>query len=183
MVITIDTNILLWGLRGVSKAGQEDMIVRAKAFFEDQRDRGTFIVLTSECVAEYLVGEDKADRRKTQMDDLQAKFMIIPYDTKAAAIAAEIRSDKTFIQSLKDDVGITRTCIKSDIVIAATAKAFRKSGVDIIYSNDCGLRKIAEKCGISARDLPTIEELTLKLQPTGVTHSREITGNLFGDDE
>lgn|GEM_PF-1544806 len=168
MVITIDTNILLWGLRGVSKAGQEDMVVRAKAFFQYLHDRGAVIVLASECVAEYLVGEEEPVRREQQMADLKEQFVIIPYDIKAAGIAAQIRSDKTFLQSLKGDIGATRTCIKSDTVIAATAKAFRKNGVDELYSNDDTLRKIATKCGLSAKDLPSLDDMATRTNPIAI---------------
>lgn len=176
MVITVDTNFLIWGVRCVSTVGQEDMIVRAQAFFSWVDERRHELVLTSECVAEYLVGGTELER-KEQLIELSSKFKICPFDAKAAVIAAELRSDREFINSLKDDAGKTRVCIKSDINIVATAKAH---GVERVYSADRDLRKVAAKCQLSAMDIPRPTELDSSLP----TEGRETQKSLqFPNDE
>lgn len=184
MVITVDTNFLIWGLRGVSSVGQEGMVPPAKEFFEWVVRSGHKLVLTSECVAEYLVGGTD-ESRKRQLSELRSRFMILTYDAKAAAIAAELRSDPDFIASLKGDELKTKVCIKSDIVIVATSRAYGDKGVDRIYSNDVGLRNVAMRCGIAASPLPTVEEMAPLPTPSKSLPEKrkEKSGNLFPDED
>ena len=183
MLVTFDTNLLIWGVRGVSSEGQEEMIVRAKALIDWLDKHDDRLVLTSVCIGEYLIGNDP-EKRKLELFALQEKHMIYPYDANAAAIVAELRSDYDFLYALKADARKTRVAIKADIEIVATAKAFR---IECIYSNDATLRKIAAKCGLSARDVPSLEEITSWLSapvsPTLEPTARFRARSLFDDDE
>ena len=183
MLVTIDTNLLIWGVRGISSVGQEEMILRAKALIDWLDNRNDRLVLTSVCVGEYLIGNDP-EKRKQELSALQEKHMIYPYDANAAVIAAELRSDDDFLRSLKTDADKTRVAIKADIEIVATAKAFQ---IERIYSNDAILRKIAARCGLSAQDVPSLAEfaswLSATVSPALEPVERYRTRLLFDDDE
>lgn len=155
MKISIDTNILIWGVRQVSDAGQEEMIPRATAFLEWIDRQGHELVLTTQVVAEYLVGGTEK-KRNSQYEVLAAEFKIYPLDDLAARIAAGVRSDKDFVKAMKRD-GKTRACINADIAIVATAKAH---SVDVFYPNDNDLRNAVKRCGLLANDLPTTAQLS-----------------------
>lgn len=174
MKISIDTNILIWGVRQIADVGQEEMIPRATAFIEWIDRQGHTLVLTSQSVAEFLVGGSEAERA-AQFHALGTHFQICPFDTLAARIAADIRSDKDFVDSLHRD-GKTRACIKADIAIVATAKAH---DVDKIFSNDAKLRSAAKKCGLPAADIPTLQELTTVEAVSPPSRTRE----LFPEEE
>lgn len=172
MVITVDTNFLIWGVRCVATDGQEEMIPRATAFFNWVDENRHKLVLSSECLAEYLVGATGVEK-VAQLTALQEKFIILPYDAKAAAIAADLRSDKDFIKS-QQAVGKTRVCIKSDIVVVATARAFGQKGVDRIYSSDPCVRHLATTCGMSAQDMPTVEQLQYNVSPSNRNMQKDL---------
>lgn len=181
MVITIDTNTLIWGLKKQSTQGQEDWIPRCARFLQWIDEHHHTLVLTSECVAEYLVSDGDTD---AELRTLSSKFQIYDYDVNAAVFAAEIRKDKDFVRSLKENFGKTHVCIKSDIVIVATAKAH---DVEKIYSNDEGVRKAAARCGLPASDIPTIDDMAPlpsipKAQPKEDKPTSPVR-TLFDDDE
>ena len=158
MLITVDTNLLIWGVRAVCTSGQEEMIPRSEAFLDWIDQENHKLALTATTVAEYLVGATAATR-ESELRILQARYPILPFDAKAAVIAGRLRDDKTFQQSLCNEYDKSRVVVKADIQIVATAKAH---GVNVVYSNDRGLRAIAKRCQLTSRDLPTVAEMTGK---------------------
>ena len=156
MAITVDTNILIWGVRGVSTLGQESRIPVCRRLFEWLQERDEIVVLTADCVEEYLVGGNP-DQISSELAILQERFIILDYNATCWLKSADIRSDAAFMKEYKEtDPQKTRTCIKSDIRIVATALAHR---VDKIYSDDKGVRAIAKRSGILVAGVPTIEEM------------------------
>ncbi len=88
--------------------------------------------------------------------------MVIPFDTRAALVSAEIRRDKAFVNALKEQQSTSRICIKSDIIIAGTAKAH---GVQRLYTDDQSLRACADRCKLSAMPIPLMSEMKLRKKP------------------
>jgi predicted nucleic acid-binding protein len=157
MVVTIDTNILIWGVRRIATPGQEDRIAQSQMFLNWLDKRNDQLVLTADVVSEYLVGDDDDDsRRDSELEALTRNYIVFPYDTKAARIAAKLRGDREFMKQLKEETKKTRVCIRCDIKIVATALAH---GVEQLFSNDEGVRKVAKKAKLPARDIPTIIEM------------------------
>lgn len=154
MLISIDTNILIWGVRAVSSDGQEEMIPRAKEFLSWIDRFGHHLAITTEALAEFLVGPDE-QARLDQFEVLTSEYAILNFDAHASLIASRIRSNAEFIAQMKQS-GKTKPAIKSDINIVATAKA---GGVEILYSHDDDHRKAGERCGLVVRKMPTVEEM------------------------
>lgn len=151
--VTVDTNILIWGVRGFATAGQEDKIGKARLFFEWLDRAKDELVLTAPAISEFLVGGTPESRAR-QMRELSDSFQILPFDAAAAETAAELRSDAEFISRLGVDTGKTRVCIKADIAIVATALAGK---VQQMFSDDRGLRAVATRGGLSCLEMPGTE--------------------------
>ncbi len=155
MLVTIDANVLIWGVRTTASAGDEHMIPRCVRFLEWLDECGHELVLTSQAVTEYLIGAT-VEERICELAELSSKYIILPYDVSAIEIAATLRSDKDFIKSLGDDALKSRVCVKADVIIVASAVA---GHVQRIYSRDAGVRALAIRAGLSPADIPTIADM------------------------
>ncbi|MBN2580250.1 MAG: type II toxin-antitoxin system VapC family toxin [Pirellulales bacterium] len=143
--------MMIWGVRGESTTGQEDLIHRAKTYIRFLSDKGHSILLPTPVIAEYLTPFNEENRQK-QLKIIQESFRIAPFDLYAAFIAAGIQSRKDLLKGIQSDYGKSRTEIKTDCFIVAIAKACR---VDKLISHDPGLRKLAEG-HVTAIDIPEI---------------------------
>lgn len=153
--VCLDNNILIWGVRGVATSGQEEMIQRAQAFFEDLDASDADILIPTVVVAEFLAGVPK-QQHLGLLDVLHRRFQVVPFDVRTAAIAAELWRDAAERNPhLKDQIrdafpGIERAKIKADLMILATALA---RGADVLYTHD-GPLKMAAGGRIEVRELP-----------------------------
>lgn len=179
MLVTLDANVLIWGVRATATPGDEHMVPRCVRFIEWLDECGHQLVLTSQAVTEYLIGAT-AEQRERDLEALTAKYIILPYDVPAIEIAAAIRSDKDFIKSLGDDAGKSRVCVKADVIIVATAKA---GGVGRIYSNDAGVRTLAARCGIPPSGIPTLVQMAPFGGESNPPPTRPAQGDLFDRDK
>nr|VFK66974.1 MAG: Predicted nucleic acid-binding protein, contains PIN domain [Candidatus Kentron sp. UNK]VFK72472.1 MAG: Predicted nucleic acid-binding protein, contains PIN domain [Candidatus Kentron sp. UNK] len=141
--ICIDTQLLIWGVQGHASAGQEEMVPRTKAFFEDCVKTKSSIMVPSVVVGEFLMGIEP-DNHAATIKRLQDSFILQPYDSLAAAVFAKLwqrRKESGLLGRIRtESLRATRSELKADCMIIATAIA-RK--VDIIYSHDVGLKKFA----------------------------------------
>jgi predicted nucleic acid-binding protein len=151
MIVCFDTMMMIWGVRGESTTGQEDLIHRAKSYIKFLSDHGHQILLPTPVIAEYLTPFDEEDRLK-QLKIIQESYRVAPFDLYAAFIAASIQSRRELLKGIQTDYGKSRTEIKTDCFIVAIAKARR---ADKLISHDPGLRKLAEG-HVSAIDIPEI---------------------------
>ena len=149
MLVTPDTMILVWGIRGARRPDRGEREERAAAFFERYDASGDELVLTTPVVAEYLVGLDD-DRRRRELEELAGAYRVLPFDLRVAGVAAKIRGDRAFLRGLNRDPLRSRVCLKADILIVATALAH---GVRQIVSEDAGVHAIARRCGLAVRGL------------------------------
>ena len=153
--VCLDNHILIWGVRGYATPGQEDRVERARDLFVELDESDAQVIVPSVVVAEFLAGVPRA-RHQDLLDVLNRRFQIPPFDTRTAALAAEIwREAATRNPHLKEQVqelfpGTEKAKIKADMMILATALV-RKA--DVLYTHDGPLRKVAEE-RIEVRDLP-----------------------------
>lgn len=148
-LVCFDTQIIIWGLKEEATDGQEVNIDKAKYLIDTCEKDGVDIIVPSIVVAELLCALDPSlhnDFRK----QMHRRFIVPPFDTQAALHFAKIWREK---YQFKDEYGISRTKMKADFMITATAIA---RGAKCIYSEDIKLKKFAQDY-IDVRPLPIIE--------------------------
>ena len=153
--VCLDNHILIWGIRGVSTPGQEGMISRTQALFEDLDESDADVMVPAVVVSEFLAGVPKP-QHPGLLEVLNRRFQLPPFDVRTAAVAAELWRDAAERNPhLRDLVreafpGTEKAKIKADMMILATALV-RKA--DVLYTHDGPLRAIADGL-IEARNLP-----------------------------
>lgn len=151
-MVTFDTQSLIWGVQKVATPGQEHMIDWTARLIEDIKGRVQFVI-TAVALGEYLTRFNEAERQ-AQLSVVHRDFMVLPYDARAASIAADL-----WRQRHQPDVTSVRNVIKADIAILATAIA---GGAQTIYSHDKQLRSLASVSGeIIAKKIPDPDANTL----------------------
>ena len=150
MLVAVDTQVLIWGVRQIATPGQERRVGPAVALIESLIERGDTVALAAPAVAEFLVGEP-VERHAAVLAALSARFPILPFDVRAVSLAAALRHDDDFLRRMKESFSRKRVVLKADIQIVAVAKA---AGVGRIYSEDAGLRAVANRAGLPASPVP-----------------------------
>lgn len=151
-IICFDTNMMIWGVRGMASTGQEEMVVRAKRYLEFLEKNKQRVIIPAPVFAEYLVfcgGEE----REQQETELERQFRVMPYDYRAAKIAARISHDRARIQAIQEEFGKACEAISIDTQIVAIAAANK---ADVLIAHDGALRKLAEGI-VTAVDIPSVE--------------------------
>lgn len=141
--VCVDNHVLLWGIREVATAGQEDMIPRTKRFLEDCKHQGIRILVPSIVLAELLTAIDVRHHALTT-NLLQQSFPVPAFDAAASQVFAKLwqqRKDNGVLEKLKTELGALRQELKADCMIVATALVQK---AEAIYSHDEKLRKFAE---------------------------------------
>ena len=77
--VCLDNNILIWGIRGISTPGQEGMISRTQALFEDLDASDAHIMVPAVVVSEFLTGVPKA-QHQSLLEVLNRRFELPPFD-------------------------------------------------------------------------------------------------------
>jgi hypothetical protein len=156
-VICIDSNIFIWGIRGVSAPGQEDMIKRAKNFISWVESKNLNILLPAPMMAEVL-SPVPVNNHTQILSLLGSRFLVTPFDAPAASKCAELLY-KSFTQpdliKYRLDNAVPKQKMKYDCMIVATCIVKR---VDCLYSNDADLKKFADN-QIDVQPLPDLKEI------------------------
>ncbi|MBL0129276.1 MAG: PIN domain-containing protein [Flavobacteriales bacterium] len=143
-VICLDSQVVVWGIKGEAEPGQEAKIGRAKALLALLAEEKAIIIIPAPVLSEILMRVPAAEHGKI-VNFITARFRVPPFDAAAAAIAAQIRqklmSEGEFKKIQKSS---TREVVKFDIQIIAIAKLH---GAKTIYSEDRGLKNAAEGWG------------------------------------
>jgi predicted nucleic acid-binding protein len=124
---------IIWGVQRTARTGQEHMIEWAAALLQDLKSRQLRFAITAIVLGEYLA-KFHGDELQVQLAAIQKNFIVLPFDARAAGLAAALW------QKHGADKSAERPVLKADIQIVATAQA---AGVTTIYSNDLTLKKIA----------------------------------------
>jgi len=84
MLITIDTNLMIWGVRQTASAGQESKIQPAVGFLKSLDEQQNQIAITAQALSEYLfpIGDDEA--RDLELIEISKRFIILPLSRTAS---------------------------------------------------------------------------------------------------
>lgn len=147
LITAIDAMVLVWGIR---RDGTEEEVKRAAWLFKILERDNSQIILPATALSEYLIPYRPSEHADV-IAQLSRRFFLAPFDVKCAALAARLFS----IGKAERHMGKrnARKLLKSDAYIVATAAVH---GARLFYSNDKWCRKLAEKAGLTARDLPDI---------------------------
>lgn len=141
-IACVDTQAFIWGIKEQATPGQEEMVVKAKSLLKHLEETGVDILITSVSLGELLM-VIPPDQHTMVRNLISKSFIVADLDARAASIFAELwqqnQSDGV-IEELKAS-GNTRDKIKADCQILGTAIA---NGAEIIYSNDDGMKKLAQ---------------------------------------
>ncbi|MCC6676669.1 MAG: PIN domain-containing protein [Phycisphaerales bacterium] len=142
----LDTNALIWGLKGEHTAGQQDMLKRARfALAEIEADKLQIIIPTI-ALAELAVTmtEKKAAEFIAEAEE---RFVIAPFDSRSAEVATRLWRTHS---NVAEHDRIPRRQLKVDVLIIASAFC---AGTRRFYTHDKNCRKLAATL-MDARDLP-----------------------------
>ncbi len=151
LVVCLDTNIIIWGVKGESSSGQGPMVGRAKAFIAELEASKARIVVPAVVVAEALIKVPKMHHQRV-LEVFERRFMVAPFDARAGSCYASLF--QTWLEKNKKHTKLKtpKRDIKPDFMIVATAIA---AGATKLYSSDAGMRAFALG-HIDAEDLPAI---------------------------
>jgi predicted nucleic acid-binding protein len=160
--VAVDSMILIWGMKGATKKKKTTPEVaekkaRALILFDDLQEQNQTVIIPTISVSELLCGIDYVEHGSF-IEVLQKNLSIHPFDLPAASLAARLWQISKETATPKDKLP-ERIALKADLMILATASVAKAS---IFYSNDAWCRKMAEKIGLTARDLPTHSENMFK---------------------
>lgn len=138
--ISIDTHVLIWGIREFAEVGQEDMIEKTKAFLVQCRKDRVEIIVPAIVLGEFLTDIDPQMHQKiTEL--IRSAFVVVPFDSAASAIFAKLWRDRqSALKQIRKETKSTRAALKADSMIVAASIAHQ---AEVIYSHDDGLRKFA----------------------------------------
>lgn len=141
-LILLDTQIIIWGIRGVASDGQEYRIGRAKAFVEWLSENEYKLLLPVPQLAEIMCGVPP-EQQPAIRAYFDKRFRIVPFDEMAAAKCAELMYHSFTNSELKEyrkNHGVPRQKMKFDCMLVAIAIT---RGASKIYSEDPDLKKFA----------------------------------------
>lgn len=140
-MISVDTNVLIWGVQHRSAIGREHMIPIAKAFFAHVRDDKIPVVIPAQVLAEFLVLGTQ-EERDDALRKLDNNFVIAPLDFLAATIASELAANKKLLHDAKAEFGLTREIVKADIKVIAISMA--SGATRLITGNTKEMKSLAQ---------------------------------------
>jgi predicted nucleic acid-binding protein len=156
--VALDTMILIWGgLRrpvGSKSSGAEnasEMEFRSRVLIRDLEDKDEKIIIPAISVAELLTPLD-AQEHGDFIAVLTQRFFCPPFDVRAASLSAQLWQ---YHRGLPPKEQLQRSVLKADVLIVAVA---RLAGATTFYSHDAKCRKLAERAGMKAKELPTHSE-------------------------
>lgn len=152
MILCIDSNVFIWGIKKKATKGQDEMIARAEYLFEWADTSKHQILIPSIVLAECLAPEP-LEKYPVIMEKVYKGFMIADFDTRAAAKYGQIFMHRIEeMKKIAKEAKIAIPKMKMDHLIIASALVHNAA---IIYSNDPGIRKFGQK-HIDVKDLPKL---------------------------
>lgn len=154
-MICLDTQILIWGVEGSCRPGQDDMPGRARRYLERLAKDGEKVLVPTPAISEYLTGSDQPDR---ELKVITKRFLVPAFDLRAAALATELQRNTEGCKKLRERHGIARQALRIDAMIAATAIIF---GARVLATGDDHFTDLLCGRSISVYDVKDYSE-----QPT-----------------
>ena len=116
-MICFDTMVLIWGVQGAARPGQEEMIDRTRRYIRSLAKENQQIMVATPALTEYLQHFDERERKR-QLELLEKHFLIASFDLPSAYLAAGL-ARKAGGPSRQGS--IPRQAVKTDYQIIATA--------------------------------------------------------------
>jgi len=152
-IVCLDNNITGLALRNDAHPDDASKVVQSRSLIRYLDEQDKIILLPTPVITECLVPVMPQD--KPNILNSIEKFMIASFDKSAAIKCAEMMHSITPQENkFKEEMGITKSQLKFDYMIAAIAIVNR---AECIYSQDEGLRKFCEG-HITVRNIPNIPE-------------------------
>ena len=159
MILCIDSQIFIWGIKKQCTDGQENMIERAEYFFKWADKEKHHILIPTVVIAEILAPEP-VEKHAELMNIISENFIIGNFDILCAIRYARLLNQKfADLKLFAKDNGIRREKMKADFMIVATALA---CNAHQIYSNDAHIVKYGKGL-IQVNDVPFLPEKELDL--------------------
>jgi len=155
-VICIDTNVLIWGVQGMSRQTQQGMIDRTRRYLAQLARDKERVMVPAVAVGEYLQGFPPQEHRQ-QLEILARVFFVPGFDVRCAALAAELQMVGPAARG-KPGVRVT---FKADAQIIATAICHGAS--QIVTGNAEEYKRIARD-RIPVVEVPSVPEQTDMLE-------------------
>jgi len=138
-MICFDTSLLIWGVEKQAHPSQQDMIERTSRYIALLKQDKQSIMVPSIVLAEFLA---KCTRRNAVLAAFEKHFRVFPFDAKAAKIVGELEANRDLIQQVRGVSKVPRQCLKSDVMIIATAIAH--NATKIVTENRYDFHQIAQ---------------------------------------
>lgn len=151
-IVSLDSQIFIWGIKKHASADQNEMIAIAKSFLKYLDDEQYQVVVPSPVLSELLI-RIPPEKDAAFVELMQSQFAIAPFDTLAATKCAEMmRNYKSSeeLQQYRKDHKITNATIKYDHQIVAISCV---RDCKCIYSYDKGLKNFADGY-IEVKEMP-----------------------------
>ena len=155
VVNCLDTHVLIWGVKQQAKPSQQHMIERTSNFIQWMENERHTVVVPAPILGEFLMNIPPANH--SAITSVFAKrFVIAPYDARAAAIFATIwqKNGKMYRNRVKDEP--TREEVKVDCMLVAVAMA---NNASVLYSEDPHVHELAAGF-VTVREIPQIPTQT-----------------------
>ena len=159
-IVCLDTQILIWGVKGEATQGQEHMTAKAKAFIADLAKQKVKCIIPAIAVAECMF-KASPEKREAILSVFRQCFHVAPFDLAAAEKYVSMYDNESF-RNARQQSGASRETIRIDGMIVAIAVANK---AECIYSDDEHVRPLA-KGHIECRTLASVpQQLELGLRP------------------
>lgn len=140
--VSLDTQIVIWGIKKESSPNRIGMIEKSTKFIQQLEKQNARVILPAIVIAEMLSNVPKEDYEKI-INCIVKNFQVQPFDYKTALIYAsqfyETKTQRTTGTSNLNEPG-AREKIKADLMVVACAKA---AGVGVLYSEDPDIIKLS----------------------------------------
>jgi predicted nucleic acid-binding protein len=169
-MVIFDTTFLTFLFVPNAKCGVERARERVDFVISDLHGEGEKVGIPTPVLSEILIKTGHSTQQIVSDLTKGTRFQILPFDTIAAIEAAEIAIDAQKKGPKRGDSKETWAKVKYDRQIVAIARVHKAR---IIYSDDPGLRNLAESLGIAVKG---IAECQLPYRQVSMN------GSLFGED-
>jgi len=151
-MICFDTSPIIWGVQGVARRGQDEMVDRTKRYIEYLTEEKKRIMIPTPALTEYLVHFDPKEQ-KEQKRVIESNFIVPAFDIPAVEVAAELLGDTEAIREMRDtgEYDKIRVSIDAQIIAIAIVNQAEK-----IISHDPRLTKLAHR-RILVEPVPVIQ--------------------------
>lgn len=154
-VICLDTNVIIWGVKGEYSSDQDEMVGRSKRLLRRLKEEKHTLVVPAIVLAEAMVNLPP-EQHSLFLERVQKRFAISPFDAGASSQFARLWAtykDHPLAREAAANQERTRAMMKADCMIIATAMnvgAFR------IYTHNIKDFKRFSVPGIDVLDIPDI---------------------------